>query len=53
MCGVEHPDLCHCLGALLLGLARAGVMPFSGFIPDFAPSYSTMKIFPRTLSTLV
>lgn len=37
MCGVEHPPLCHCLDALLLGLAKTGVTSISGFIPGFAP----------------
>lgn len=24
MCGVEHPHMCHCLGALLLGIEGQG-----------------------------
>lgn len=35
MCGIDHPHLCHCLGALLLRLARARVTSTFGLILGF------------------
>lgn len=37
MCGAKHPHPFPCLGALLLGLARTGVLYFYMFIPGFPP----------------